>query len=90
MSPDFKIAKVAPDSIINMDSLRSGAEFKKGLAAASDDERKRSLSINERLQQFHDITQIASIVPGLILLLIDAFILCRSLNFFHLSFCCLL
>ena len=65
MSPDFKIAKVAPDSVINMDFLRSGAEFKKGALVASDDQpRERALSNNERLQRFHDITQTAGDIPG--------------------------
>ena len=59
VSSDFKISKTAAGSIVNMDFLRSGAEFKTDAPVAAGDSRDRSLSNNERLQKFHEITQAA-------------------------------
>ena len=65
MLPNYKISKSEAKSIVNMDFLRSGSEFKNGTLVASDDlQRERALSNNERLKKFHDITQTAGDVAG--------------------------
>jgi len=62
VTPDFKHAKCEPKTIVNLDFLRSGGEFSPVLSRKAGPEaetRKRTHSMNERLQQYHDATSSA-------------------------------
>jgi len=60
VTPDFKIAKCEPQSIVHTDFLRSGAAVAtSSRAEPEEDQSELSSSLNERLEKFHQRTQSA-------------------------------
>lgn len=55
VSRDFKVVQEPPTTVVNLDFLRSGGEFKDSLTMPAT-ERVRSHSMNERLNKFYDST----------------------------------
>jgi len=57
---DFKVAKSEPKSIVNVNFLRSGAEFSNIEQQPHDDLAGRTMSSNEKLNRYYEKTQAAA------------------------------